>query len=793
MRRVLLTGACVLLIGLALPASGAFGVAGSAWHRAPASGIGFGPQVLARLARARGLAPRPARSRPRASGFFRDPVAPTVGAGGNPVSVAVDRGTNTVYVGNGNDDTLSVIDGSTCNATITSGCGQSAPTVAAGPGPVYLLLDRSSHTLYVTDVGSDTLTMVDVSACNAQNTSGCGATPATVVVGNSPDGLALNESTHTLYVANGADNTVSVVDTATCNAEDSSGCATVPTITVGGGPAVPALNPATHTLYVPNSADNTLSVIDVSACDAEDSSGCGETPAAIAVGPNPFQAIVDQKTDTVYEITAPAGDQTNLGSVVVINGARCNGHVMTGCGIAAQVTVGSIPIAIFEDASTRNVYVGNEEDSSVSIIDAARCNATHLSGCKQASLTVSVAHDTAAQVDVNPLTHTLYVPSQDDNDVSVLDTGACSDRHQQGCRVAAPVTTVGTGPQGAAANPATNTIYVGNRTDSTLSVIDGSKCNATNRSRCGHAWPTVATGDGPQAVAVNSLTDTVYTANSGVEFFGGDTVSVVDGSTCNSHVTTGCNKAPASVTVGDEPVALAVDQATNTIYVGVAGADFNGDTVAVIDGATCNGTNHSGCATPAATVTVGHTPGSLAVDEATDTIYVVDSRDGTVSMIDGSTCNGANQSGCSQTPPSFATDSPNGVAVEQATNTVYVGNFFQSVSVIDGATCNADDQSGCAPVGTLVTPDFVTSLTVDQHTGGVFVDRNFYGSQVWAFDGTRCNARTTTGCGQAPVEIPVGGWPGDLAVNPATGTIYVPDNTDGRVSLFGYARAVAFP
>jgi YVTN family beta-propeller protein len=726
---------------------------------------------------------------PAASSFFRDPSAPTVAAGSNPVLAAVDPSTQTVYVSNGNDNNLSVIDGSTCNATVASGCGQDAPTVAAGPGPVYAVLDRSRHTLYVTDVASNTVAMIDTAACNAQNDSGCGASPAMITVGNSPDGLSLDKSTHTLYVANYGDNTISIIDTATCNVTDSAGCAAAPTIAVGGGPAIPAVNADTHTLYVPNSADNTLSVIDISACNAETESGCSQAPATMTVGPNPFQAIVDQATDTVYDIVGPEGEQTNLGSVQVINGASCNGHVTSGCDrIAAQVTVGSIPIAIFEDASTRNIFVSNEEDSSISIISGAGCNATHLSGCKQGSLTLSVGHNPGAQIDVNPATHTLYVPSQNDNDVSVLDTRACTATHQQGCRVAAPLTTVGTGPQGIAANPATNTIYVGNRTDSNLSVVDGNTCNATNRSGCGHAWPTVATGDGPQAVAVDPKTDTVYSANVGVGFSGGDTVSVVDGSTCNSHTTSGCGKAPATVTVGNIPVALAVDEATDTVYV----ANVADNTVSVIDGDACNGANHSGCAA-VATIAVGQAPQSIAVDEATKTVYVLNGVDGTVSMIDAATCNGSDHAGCNQAALTFASGSPTAVAVEQATDTLYVANFFQSISVIDSTTCNAHNQSGCTPVAAIDTPDFVNGLGVDQRTGGLFVDLNFYGSQVWAFDGSRCNAQTATGCDQAPQEIPVGGWPGPLASNPGTGTIYVADNVDGQASLFGYANGVAFP
>ena len=47
------------------------------------------------------------------------------------------------------------------------------------------------------------------------------------------------------------------------------------------------------------------------------------------------------------------------------------------------------------------------------------------------------------------------------------------------------------------------------------------------------------------------------------------------------------------VKVGTGTVILAVSAATDTIYGPASGTQFNGDTVAVINGATCNGTDHT--------------------------------------------------------------------------------------------------------------------------------------------------------------------------------------------------------
>ena len=75
----------------------------------------------------------------------------------------------------------------------------------------------------------------------------------------------------------------------------------------------------------------------------------------------------------------------------------------------------------------------------------------------------------------------------------------------------------------------------------------------------------------------------------------------------------------ASVATGPNPFAIAVNTATNIIYVS------HGNGVTVIDGAT-NAT---------ATVAVGSGPGPLAVDMVTDKVYVACGN--SVTVIDGAT------------------------------------------------------------------------------------------------------------------------------------------------------------
>jgi DNA-binding beta-propeller fold protein YncE len=87
----------------------------------------------------------------------------------------------------------------------------------------------------------------------------------------------------------------------------------------------------------------------------------------------------------------------------------------------------------------------------------------------------------------------------------------------------------------------------------------------------------------------------------------------------------------------------------------------------VINGASCNGSDHAGCGQTPATVAAGFGAVGVAIDPATDTVYVANIEDASVSVIEGATCNGSDTAGCSQTPPKLAVgDYSSALAVDPA-------------------------------------------------------------------------------------------------------------------------------
>ena len=71
-----------------------------------------------------------------------------------------------------------------------------------------------------------------------------GTVTATITVGAGPDGVAVDPTSHTAYVANGGNGTVSVIDGTTGTVTG--------TITVGANPSAVAVDPTFHTAYVAN-------------------------------------------------------------------------------------------------------------------------------------------------------------------------------------------------------------------------------------------------------------------------------------------------------------------------------------------------------------------------------------------------------------------------------------------------------------------------------------------------------------------------------------------------------------
>jgi len=684
---------------------------------------------------------------------------PTITVGNMPSGIAIDQLTDTVYVSNVGDNTVSVFNGATCNAETTSGCTQTPATVPVGPDPLGIFADPANHTVYVPDYGAiavggpqdgTTVSMLDSATCNATDVAACPTTaPPTVDVGADPDDVSVDQAIHTVYVTTipngnpGSNSGWTVFDANTCNATTQSGCGQLGILPGDPiGPNAAQIDPANNTLYTAN-YDNTISAFDLNVCNAGDLAGCAtDTPGTVTPLPDPgfggedLWVAVDAPLHTVYAVYQKDD------ALLVVNTDVCNGSDPAGCATLhpSEIHTGSDPESVALDPQTQTLYTANVVSDNVSVIDPTRCDAQTTSGCRPR---VPEAPINPGGLAADPAVATTYV-ANGTNTVSMLDTSICNAHRSAGCSVKPPTVTVGTNPQAVAVNPVTHTVYVANAgagTSGTVSVLDDRDCNATDQSGCA-AVSTLNVADGnPVGIAVNPRTDTIYVATLTSDG-GPDLISVFNGNTCNAKTTRRCNQTPANAPTGHDgdggsTESVAVNATTNTIYAtsDTLGNPFVGHTVYVIDGPICDAADTAGCGNPPATISVGSNPVfgdanpfGIAVDEATDTIYTANifngEGPGTVSVINGATCNAHNTSGCDQTPGTApAGFGANGIAVDPTTNHVYATNIEDtSVTTINGNTCNSTNRTSCNHTLTrAIVGDYPGSISIDPQVGTAYV------------------------------------------------------------------------
>ena len=300
-----------------------------------------------------------------------------------PLGIAYDPSNGYIYVTNFFSDTVSVINGKTntiianipvgkepvINGVTYSGVENSF----ALSKPVGVAYDPSNGYIYVTDCGSDTVSVIN------------GTTViATIPVGSCPRGVAYDPSNGYIYVANRGSDTVSVIN----------GTTVIANITVGIDPVGVAYDPSNGYLYVTNAWSGTVSVIN----------GATNTVIAnITVGIQPVGVAYDPSNGYIYV--------TNYGSstVSVINGTTVIANIPVNIVIANR-TFGIRPAGVAYDPSNGYIYVTDSGWDTVSVINGTTVIANITVGIQP----VGVAYD--------PSNGYLYVTNFYSGTVSIIST-----------------------------------------------------------------------------------------------------------------------------------------------------------------------------------------------------------------------------------------------------------------------------------------------------------------------------------------------------------------------------------
>ena len=288
------------------------------------------------------------------------PAAPITAVAGNaPIAPSIDAATRTLYVANVADGTVSVLDIRACNGQVTTGCGRTPPTLASGPGPIQNAVDPVTHTLYVDNSDAGTLSVFDATSCNAAVTTGCGQAPVTTIVGQVPDGgMVVDGPTHSLFVGAAESDVVSVLDTALCHAGAPTGACSRrwPTIQVGTQPVQLLHDTSTGTLYVSDYQDDALLLLDASACTSIRRAGCRDQLPAVA-GPWPSTSRSPRRS------TRPTSPSTATHQLGLIDTSRCRERRPERCApVVVDLPALDRPLRLAVDDATHTLYATTYEN-----------------------------------------------------------------------------------------------------------------------------------------------------------------------------------------------------------------------------------------------------------------------------------------------------------------------------------------------------------------------------------------------------------------------------------------------
>jgi len=299
-------------------------------------------------------------------------------------------------------------------------------TIGVGSHPFDIAVNPTTNKIYINNIFSDTVSVID----GSNNTI-----DATIKVGVEPKGIAVNPITNTIYVTSQVDNTVSVID--------GSDNTVIDIINVDKSPQDVAVNPTTNTIYVSHSAVGIVSVIDGSDNTVIDTINLGVNPNYYFDFPG---IAVNPQTETIY-VAKKKGILDQL--VSIIDGSD-NSYMF-------DRLIGFNAHNVAVNPTTNTIYVTHDE-ASVSILDGS--DNTFID-----TINLEVNHDYYPHfpgIAVNPTTNTIYVTNSIENTALAID-GSNN-------RVVGTID-VGAWPEGVAVNPATNTIYVANGQGSSISVI----------------------------------------------------------------------------------------------------------------------------------------------------------------------------------------------------------------------------------------------------------------------------------------------------------------------------------
>jgi YVTN family beta-propeller protein len=278
-----------------------------------------------------------------------------------PIGIAVNPGTNKLYVVNEYSNTVSVID--TKIDTVKS-------TISLGNFPYGIDINPLNNRIYITNRGSNTVSVLDGSVDTKLHD---------IAVGKSPVGIAVNPSANWIYVTNLDDGTVSVIDGITNEIVD--------TVSIGKTPYGIAVNPLSNKIYVTDIITDTVTVIDGETNEISAKIPVGKKPTGLAVdipdkkGENNRLYVANYDSDSVSVIDTTTNDV-----------------------ISNITSIGDSPVGIAINPISNKLYVSNIESNTVAVLYTNNINSDDINNKTRAKNNTALLKE----IKVNPTLKTSY-------------------------------------------------------------------------------------------------------------------------------------------------------------------------------------------------------------------------------------------------------------------------------------------------------------------------------------------------------------------------------------------------
>ncbi len=257
--------------------------------------------------------------------------------------------------------------------------------VAVGTAPVAVAVDPTRNLAIVTNSGSNTVSLIDLTTGNVT---------ATVNVGADPVAVDVSPFLGTAVIANNGDNTGSLLNLTT-----SPPSATTISLAVSGGlasgPIAVSINQDTGVAAVANQLSNSVSFVSASNGEFSSSTTVDQGPLAVAVDPNLKMAGVlcatqsPSTVDLINETYSPF---------------LLTGHI-TGANLPTGIALDPVnDLFLVADSGGNRILVIDPQNNKITQNIATGINPASIAYNLQATeaVTINVASNTASVIEVNP-------------------------------------------------------------------------------------------------------------------------------------------------------------------------------------------------------------------------------------------------------------------------------------------------------------------------------------------------------------------------------------------------------